>query len=454
MRLNKLRKLKSVQDSIYEENKEQEFISTGVATLNILFGGGIDKGIPVGKVSMIAADSSLGKSFIALKIAKNAQTKGKSVILFDAEKAFNKALADNLGIQENEMLVIQETSLEKVTQQFMNIVDELGEDVKDTMFIIDSWNVLVTSKTIDDASAGNDKTDMTTAKKKNTLAKLLLNSGATIFVVNQLYACVNPNTFVKTESGSKKIGDLLLGDKVMTRNGLEPIINKFEYEDAQVYEITLENGDVIEATGRHKFVVNGEWKSVEDLIAGDILSVLKIIDIKVKRIPKVVDIETPSHEYILDNGVISHNSMDSYSLDTIGGAKGIYYSSSSIVQATSKAKQKESDGEISGAIVTAMTRKGRFSREHSKLKYLINYDGGFNAFYGLLDIALEGGYVTKPSAGYYTRTHINEDKKLREKDIYTEEFWRPIFNDTDFKAYVEKAYSFKHNEINEENIEF
>lgn len=272
MRLNKLRKLKSVQDSIYEENKEQEFISTGVATLNILFGGGIDKGIPVGKVSMIAADSSLGKSFIALKIAKNAQAKGKSVILFDAEKAFNKALADNLGIQENEMLVIQETSLEKVTQQFMNIVDELGEDVKDTMFIIDSWNVLVTSKTIDDASAGNDKTDMTTAKKKNTLAKLLLNSGATIFVVNQLYACVNPNTFVKTESGSKKIGDLLLGDKVMTRNGLEPIINKFEYEDAQVYEITLENGDVIEATGRHKFVVNGEWKSVEDLIAGDILT--------------------------------------------------------------------------------------------------------------------------------------------------------------------------------------
>ena len=82
---------------------------------------------------------------------------------------------------------------------------------------------------------------------------------------------------------------------------------------------------------------------------------LKIVDIKVKRIPKVVDIETPSHEYILDNGVISHNSMDSYSLDSIGGAKGIYYSSSSIVQATSKAKQKESDGEISGAIAVSYT---------------------------------------------------------------------------------------------------
>ena len=71
-----------------KEVKDPEFISTGVASLNILFGGGIDKGIPEGKVSMIAADSSLGKSFIALKIAKNAQAKGKSVILFDSEKAY------------------------------------------------------------------------------------------------------------------------------------------------------------------------------------------------------------------------------------------------------------------------------------------------------------------------------------------------------------------------------
>ena len=75
MSLEKLRKLKSVQNSILTEVEEQEFISTGVATLNILFGGGIDRGIPVGRVSMIAADSSLGKSFVGLKIAKNAQAK-------------------------------------------------------------------------------------------------------------------------------------------------------------------------------------------------------------------------------------------------------------------------------------------------------------------------------------------------------------------------------------------
>ena len=273
MSLDKLRKLKSVQSSVLKEVGEQEFISTGCATLNILFGGGIDRGVPVGKVSMIAADSSLGKSFLALKVAKNAQLKRKSVILFDSEKAYSPVMAETLGIRKDDILVIQNTSVEEVATQFMNIVEEIKDKIEDYVFIIDSWNVLVTSKSVEDVTAGKDVADMTTAKKKNTFAKLLLHSGATVFVVNQIYACLNPNTFVKTESGSKKIGDLLLGDKVMTRNGLEPVINKFEYEDAQVYEITLENGDVIEATGQHKFVVNGEWKSVEDLIAGDILSV-------------------------------------------------------------------------------------------------------------------------------------------------------------------------------------
>lgn len=335
MSLDKLRKLKSVQSSVLKEVGEQEFISTGCATLNILFGGAIDRGIAVGKVSQVAADSSLGKSMIGMKVAKNAQLMRKSVILFDSEKAYSPVMAETLGIRKDDILVIQNTSVEEVTTQFMNIVEEIKEKIEDYVFIIDSWNVLVTSKSVEDATAGKDVVDMTTAKKKNTLAKLLLHSGATVFVINQTYA-----------------------------------------------------------------------------------------------------------------------SLDAYSLDSIGGARGIYFASSSIVQCTSKAKQKESDGEITGAVITAIARKGRFSREHSKLKYLINYDGGINAYYGLLDFALECGYVEKPSPGFYTRPCVEGDKKWREKEIYVKEFWDPIFKETDFKESIEKAFSFKHNEINDDNIEF
>lgn len=335
MSLDKLRKLKSVQSSVLKEVTEPEFISTGVASLNILFGGGIDKGIPEGKISMIASPSSLGKSFLAMKVAKNSQKKGKSVIFFDSEKAYSTTMAEQLEINSENILVIQNTSVEEVSTQFMNIVEEIKDEIENYVFIIDSWNVLVTSKSVDDITAGKDVVDMTVAKKKNLFAKLLLHSGATVFVVNQTY-----------------------------------------------------------------------------------------------------------------------DSLDAFSPQEVGGAKGIYYAASSIVQGTSKAKQKESDGEISGAIVTAFTRKGRFSREHSKLKYLINYDGGINSYYGLLDFALECGFVEKPSAGFYSRPCVPDDKKWREKEIYVKEFWEPIFKTTDFKAAIEKAFSFKHNEINDENIEF
>lgn len=334
-KIDKLKKLKNIQQYLIKDEKTQEFINTGCGVLNILFGGGVDRGIPIGKVSMIAADSSLGKSFLALKIARNAQKKNKSVILFDSEKAYSPAMAESLGINTNEILVIQNTSVEEVTTQFMNIVEEIKDEILDYVFIIDSWNVLVTSKSVDDASSGKDVVDMTGAKKKNTFAKLLLHSGATIFVVNQIYS-----------------------------------------------------------------------------------------------------------------------SMDAYALDAIPGGKGIYYAASAVVQATSKAKEKATDGEITGAIITAQTRKGRFSREHSKLKYLIKYDGGFNAYYGLLDIALEGEFVEKPSNGFYTRPCVENDKKWREKDIYSKEFWNPIFQNTNFKEYIEKEFSFKHNDINDENIEF
>lgn len=329
MSLDKIRKLKAVQNDILKQDKPLEFISTGVGTLNILFSGRIDGGIPKGKVSMIAADSALGKSMIGLKIAKNAQKKGMNVILFDTEKAFAIDTAVSMRIDMDKILVIQNTSLEDVTTQFMNIMQEIGDEKDNYLFIIDSWNVLVSSKTVDDATNGKDVADLSTQKKKNTFAKLLLNSNATVFVINQIYT----------------------------------------------------------------------------------------------------------------------NIMESYSSFSgeIPGGKTIFFASSSIVQANSKAKDKNTDGDIVGAIITAVTRKGRFVKEYSKLKYLINYDGGINPFYGLLDIALEGGFITKPTIGWYQKE--GDEKKYREREIYNKEFWKDIISNPEFKEYIKKSFAFTQDNI-------
>lgn len=180
---------------------------------------------------------------------------------------------------------------------------------------------------------------------------------------------------------------------------------------------------------------------------------MKITKIEYLGNKTVYDIETPCHNYILENSIISHNSMNQYDPLAIGGGKGLQFCCSAVVMGSSKAKSKDGD-EINGAIITAVNKKGRLAIENSKLKYLIKFEGGIHQYYGLLDDALEGGYVTKPSMGWYTRPHIENDKKWREKEIWenSESFWLPIFNDTNFPIYIEKKYSFKHNFIYSDSI--
>ena len=75
-------------------------------------------------------------------------------------------------------------------------------------------------------------------------------------------------------------------------------------------------------------------------------------------------------------------------------------------------------------------------------------EGGIEPYSGLLEVALAGGYVTKPNVGWYARVNIKtgeiEDNKVREKDTLTKKFWDPIFKDTDFKEFVKTYYSVGH----------
>jgi hypothetical protein len=61
-----------------------------------------------------------------------------------------------------------------------------------------------------------------------------------------------------------------------------------------------------------------------------------------------------------------------------------------------------------------------------------------------LDVALESKHVVKPSNGWYSKVNTEtgeiEDKKYREKDTNTPEFWNSLLEDEGFKAYVESKY--------------
>jgi len=332
----KIMRNKKIMDFATSENEEAEFLSTGVIVLNLLFSGRVDGGIPVGKVSQIAAPSGLGKSFVGLTALANAQRKGFFGIVFDTENAFDFKWAQRIGVDTSpeSLFVYQENMIEDVRQKFLEMMKDLSiEERMHTFVLLDSYGGLLTSKTIEDAEIGKDVADMTESKKKNRLAKMLMGKKITGFVVNHVY-------------------DNISG-----------------YGDAF-------------------------------------------------KIP---------------------------------GGRGLEFSTSCIVQGNSMAKEKNSQKEISGAIVTAITNKSRFGKRWSKLQYRLKNNGGLDVFYGLLPDAMEHGCVTSPNQGWYVRA--GDDHKYREKDIYNIEFWLPIFKDTDFKKHLEDKYSFKSTEIDVASVD-
>ncbi|MFW6272633.1 MAG: hypothetical protein ACOC2U_02495, partial [bacterium] len=126
----------------------------------------------------------------------------------------------------------------------------------------------------------------------------------------------------------------------------------------------------------------------------------------------------------------------------IPGGKSIVFVSENVILGKSKAKMKDKDEQV-GIKIKAKTYKSRWGKENSELEYRINFDGGLDLFFGLLPDAIDGKYVNKPKNGQYIRTHIEDDKVWREKELYCSDFWMPIFKETDFKDYLENKYSFK-----------
>jgi hypothetical protein len=133
----------------------------------------------------------------------------------------------------------------------------------------------------------------------------------------------------------------------------------------------------------------------------------------------------------------------------VSGGTGIYYSSDNIWIV---GRQQEKKGtEILGYNFVINVEKSRFVREKSKIPISVTWEGGIETYSGLLDVAMEGGYVVKPTIGWYSKVDIKtgeiEDKKVRQAETLKESFWKPIFENTDFKEFLKRRYEVGHAEM-------
>ena len=126
----------------------------------------------------------------------------------------------------------------------------------------------------------------------------------------------------------------------------------------------------------------------------------------------------------------------------VGGGTGLYYSADNIWII---GRQQDKKGtEIQGYHFVINVEKSRYVKEKSKIPITVSWEGGVEDYSGLLDVALAGGYVEKPSNGWYAVVDQETGElgnKVRYGDTLGQFFWIDIFNKTDFKEFVKKQYS-------------
>ena len=129
--------------------------------------------------------------------------------------------------------------------------------------------------------------------------------------------------------------------------------------------------------------------------------------------------------------------------DVVSGGTGIYYSADNIW--ILGRRQDKQGTEIKGYHFVINVEKSRYVKEKSQIPISVSWEGGVQNWSGLLDVALEGQYVAKPSNGWYCKVSREPgellEPKVREKDTLEESFWTSVLDDTDFKEYIRTKFS-------------
>ena len=160
---------------------EVEFISTGSIGLDYALGVG---GYPKGRVIEIYGPESSGKTTLTLHAIAECQKVGGIAAFIDAEHAFDRFYAQNLGVNINDLIISQPDHGE----QALEITDNLIRSGAVDIIVIDSVAAL-TPKSEIEGEMGDSKMGLHARLMSQALRKLtstISKTNCTVFFINQL----------------------------------------------------------------------------------------------------------------------------------------------------------------------------------------------------------------------------------------------------------------------------
>ncbi|KXK37787.1 MAG: recombinase A [Bacteroidetes bacterium OLB9] len=158
-----------------------ETISTGSLSLDLALG---INGLPKGRIVEIYGPESSGKTTLAIHAIAECQKNGGIAAIIDAEHAFDRFYAQNLGVNTEELLISQPDNGEQALEIAENLIRSGAIDI----IVIDSVAALVPRSEIE-GEMGDSKMGLQARLMSQALRKLTATIGRTgccCIFINQL----------------------------------------------------------------------------------------------------------------------------------------------------------------------------------------------------------------------------------------------------------------------------
>ena len=160
-----IEKLENVSTDFRPPN---HWYSIGNFAANRILSGDFHRGIPQGRITILAGPSDTGKSYLLSNIMKSAQTDGAFILAIDTENALDHEYLGRIGVKtdENSFLGLSVVTISDVVsvvsdfiKQYEKEYGKYNENAPKVLIAIDSLDMLLTETENEHFNAGVQKGD-------------------------------------------------------------------------------------------------------------------------------------------------------------------------------------------------------------------------------------------------------------------------------------------------------